>query len=116
MYSIGKAPDLAASKLQNSIRRFLFRCKIRKYLAYYNKILTERSEKIFSVIKKHIRCYAAKQKIENIKFLLYRKRRLHEIRRNLAILSVKKHYRELKLTFKVFKHRISKYKRKIKNS
>ena len=55
MYSIGKAPDLAASKLQNSIRRFLFRCKIRKYLAYYNKILTERSEKIFSVIKKHIR-------------------------------------------------------------
>ena len=115
LFNLGKAPELAANLLQNFVKRFLFRCKIEKFRAYYHRLQTDRAEKIYSVIRKHVSSYSAKLKLEDARFLQYRSARLEEIRVNLSILTVAKIYRKLKLTFKSVKHRISRYKRRVKN-
>ena len=102
--------------MQACVKKYLFRCKIEKFRAYYNKLLTDRAEKIYSVIRKHISCYAAKLAIQNVIFLRYRKERLAQIRENLSILTISNIFTAMKFTFKVIKHRINKYKRKLRNS
>ena len=114
LFNLGKAPVLAANILQKCVKRYLFRCKLEKFRAYHHKLITDRAEKIYSVIRRHISCYSSKLKIEHERFLQYRSARLVEIRVNLSILTVAKIYRKLKLTFKSVKHRISKYKRRVK--
>lgn len=51
-----------------------------------------------------------------MRFLREREKKLFQIRRNLAISTIGRTYRRLKLTFKSLKHRISKYKRRLRNS
>lgn len=116
MIYLGKAPILAAKRIQASVRRLLFRLKIYKYKDYYFKLQQDRADKIFSVIRKHLQVYGCKIRIELKKFEKYRFERLFHINRNLAILIVKKVYRTNKWSFKVIKHKINKYKRKLRNS
>jgi hypothetical protein len=75
-----------------------------------------RAEKIFSVIKRNIACYASKLKIQDKKFLRYREKRLKEIRVKLSIIAISNIFKKLRLTFKSIKHKIGKYKRKLKSS
>lgn len=116
MFHLGKAPVAAAIRIQNSARKYLFRCKIHKFLTYYNFLLQVRAEKIYSVIRKHLRCYSSKLLLKHEEFIIYRKKRLFEIRRNLAIATVSKIFRALKLGFKNIKHRISRYKRRLRTT
>ena len=116
MFSLGTAPARAAIIIQRSVRRLLFRLKIAKYEKYYFFLLNERAEKIYSVIRKHLLVYAAKMKIESIKFEKYKAARLFMIKRNVAVLRVANVYRMNKWSFKVIKHKISKYKRRLRNT
>lgn len=116
MVYLGKAPVLAAKRIQASVRRLLFRLKIYKYKEYYDKIQRDRAEKIFSVIRKHLVVYGCRVRIEIIKFEKHKANRLFHIKRNLAILVVKNVYRANKWSFKFIKHKISKYKRRLRNA
>lgn len=116
MFSLGTAPAKAAILIQRSVRRLLFRLKIAKYEKYYLFLLNERAEKIYSVIRKHLLVYSGKLKIENVKFEKYKAARLFIIKRNVAVLRIGKVYRMNKWSFKVIKHKISKYKRRLRNS
>jgi hypothetical protein len=116
MFYLGTAPTRAAVIIQRSVRRLLFRLKIAKFIKYHEKLLNDRAEKIFSVIRKHLLVYAARVKIEITKFLKYRVKRLEQIKRKVAILQIAKIYRSNKWSFKVIKHKISKFKRRLRNA
>jgi len=116
MIYLGKAPVLAAKRIQACVRRLLFRLKIYKYKDYFFKLQQDRADKIFSVIRKHLQVYGCKIAIELKRFEKFKADRLFHINRNLAILIVKKVYRAQKWSFKVIKRKISKFKRKLRNS
>ena len=90
LFSLGLVTEVAANKLQKSLKRFLLRLKLRRIIKYYQAFLENKSKFASDQIRRFVLIHACKQRVQDIVFLIYREKRLAEIRKNLSILSVKR--------------------------
>lgn len=114
-FKLGSKPLKAAKLIQKSVRKFLFRQKMRRILNTYNKIRQQKVVEIKNLIRTYIRIFLGKKVISDIKFENYKAERLIKIRQKLCILLMKSFWKKNKFTFKIVMTRIKKYKRMKKN-
>ncbi|CAG9322679.1 unnamed protein product [Blepharisma stoltei] len=114
VYSVGVMPEISARKIQKCARKFLFLQKIKRLKKVYETMLEEKLKRIYGIIGTGLMYMKSRMIINGLKFEIYKAARLKEICEKLALLKIKKIYRENKLSFKVIKYRMRKYKRKLK--
>lgn len=98
--------------IQKSFRRYLTRKKIALWQGYLRFLELERETKAENALKKWICVQKNRNTVRDLKFAMYKKKRLVEIREKVAILYIKKVWRHYGLNFMAFKERISRFKRR----
>lgn len=78
----------------------------------YELWLKEREEIVCNYLRQALIGFTCRLKRAYLKFLEYRVKRLEEIKRNIAILTVKKIWRARKLSFKILKEKFIRIKRR----
>ena len=115
IYKLGSKPEKAANVIQRFVKMLLFKFKIRRILKVYNVLRAEKVEEMNNNARKCLRMLWAKNILAQIKFELYKAKRLKEIREKLAIISVRNYWRKIKFTFKIIMQKIKKFNRMIRN-
>lgn len=116
VFRVGLMPEVSAQRIQRCGKRFLFKLKLKRLKKVYELLLEAKLERIYGVIRNGLVFMRNRLVINQLKFEVYKAIRLREICEKLAILRVKKQFRKNKLSFKVIKYRMKKFKRKLKFS
>ena len=114
LYGIGRLPVIAAKVLQKAYRRRLFIKKIMRIKATYLKIQDMKEQEGYRKIRGILSNLYAVKLINQMKFERFRGKKLAGIKRKLALLSIKKVFAREKISWKVVRIRIRKFKRNIK--
>ena len=114
LYGIGRLPVIAAKVLQKAYRRRLFFKKIMRIKATYLKILDLKEQEGYRKIRGILSNLYAVKLINQKKFERFREKKLAGIKRKLALLSIKKVFAREKISWKIVRIRIRKFKRNIK--
>ena len=114
MYNLGRLPRIAAITLQRAIRRFFFYCKIQRITKVYHYLAKKKEEDTYRIIRSLLPILYDKMIIKNLKWEKIKGKKLFLIKRKLAILKIKNLFKKEKLSWKIIKIRIRKFKRNIK--
>ncbi|OMJ74962.1 hypothetical protein SteCoe_25989 [Stentor coeruleus] len=112
MLTLGTNTIPAVKLIQNAYRRYLFRKKLYTMHLCYLNYLKEREEIICNYLRIVLRTFSSKLKKSQLEFFRYRVVRLEQIKRNLAILVVKKIWKSKKFTVKIIKEKFIRIKRR----
>jgi IQ calmodulin-binding motif len=110
-YYIGRVPKQSAIKIQRAYRRIKFLRKIRKLKHVYKTLKNVQKAATINKLHKIISFFACKSKIKLIKWSNFRKFRLIQICRKLAIIKIKILVKKEKINLKFMKSKIRKYRR-----
>ena len=116
LLNIGASLKEAATKIQKFIRRQNFYQKIKRLQKAYALYLETLKEPLYQVIKKGLRTYFARQILININYEKFKTSKLEKIKRKLAIIKIKKIFKKKKLSFKIIKNKIKRFKKLAKYS
>lgn len=112
MLNLGVVLVPATIRIQKAFKRYLVRKKVYRLQHIYNCYLKLKKEVAVDFLKKGVRCLINVKILQQLKFLQYRKTRLIEIKRNLAILVIKNYWRLRKFTFRIIRDKILRVKRR----
>lgn len=112
LFHFGLIAEAAAIKLQRAVKRFLVRLRFLSLIKCYNAYLDEKSKNASNKVRSFCQIQICKQKLADLTFLIYKGKKLREIRENLAFISLKKFWRKRKLSFRIIKDKLLRLKRK----
>lgn len=111
-YSFGRKVEWAKNVLLGFFKRLSFVLRIRRIEKAYQILIIEKRYKAEELIKKNLAYFICKNLVSTMKYKQSYKCRLSQIRKNLAILTIKNYFKSTRLTFRQLKRRIKIYKRK----
>ncbi|OMJ90942.1 hypothetical protein SteCoe_6610 [Stentor coeruleus] len=111
-FSLGRKVEWAKNVLTRFFKRLAFVLKIRRIEKTYYVLKVEKRIKAEDLIKKSLSCFIFHDLISTIKYKQSYECRLSQIRKNLALITIKNYFKSTKLTFRQLKRRIKIYKRK----
>lgn len=112
LFHMGDLVTSAATKIQKSLKRYMIRLKLYRLIRIYYSYMEAKSKEASNLIRKFLLKFACKEKIESILFEKFREGRLRIIKENLAMLKVKKFWKNRKLNFRILKDKILRLKRR----
>lgn len=98
--------------LQRAMRRFLLRLKYYRMIRAYNAYIEAKQGAASVVIKKFLLKAVCRERIDEMIYMIRREKKLLRIRKNLAIISLRKFWKKRKLSFKIIKDKLLRLKRK----
>ncbi|OMJ73033.1 hypothetical protein SteCoe_28390 [Stentor coeruleus] len=98
--------------LQRATRRFLLRLKYYRMIKAYNDYIEAKQGVASDIIKKFLLKVVCKEKIHDLVFIIKRDKKLLRIRKNLALILLRKFWKKRKLSFKIIKDKLLRLKRK----
>lgn len=114
LYLVGRLPIIAAITLQRAIRRHFFYLKIQRISKTYQVILFLKEQENYKKIRNLIPIFFAKDIIKGLKRERYVKKKLVAIRKKLCLITIKNYFAREKISWKIVRIRIRKYKRNMK--
>ncbi|OMJ92370.1 hypothetical protein SteCoe_4923 [Stentor coeruleus] len=114
LYLVGRLPVIAAITLQRAIRRHFFYLKIQRISKTYQVILFLKEQENYKKIRNLIPIFFAKDIIKGLKREKYVKKKLVAIRKKLCLITIKNYFAREKISWKIVRIRIRKYKRNMK--
>ena len=114
LYNLGRLPRIAAITIQRAVRRHFFYKKIQRISLVYENMLFEKEQNTFRKIRSMLPIIFYKQIVNDLKYERMKKKKLNLIKRKLAILKIKNAFRREKMSWKIVRIRIKKYKRNLK--
>ena len=112
LFHLGMGTEEAAIVLQRGLKRYLTRLRFLRLIDMYHSYLEEKTLKAANIVRNFSLIYSCKEKLQNLSFQIFKKKRLLEIRENLAFISLKKFWRKRKLCFRIIKDKLLRLKRK----
>ena len=112
MLNLGVILVPATIVIQKAYRRYLIRKKLYRLRLYFDKHVNIKLEISCKLIQKGMQMIFNINKIKYLKFLNLRERKLFEIKRRLAILTIKEFWKAKKFSFKLIKEKIQRIKRR----
>ena len=114
--NVGVIVKNAATKLQRAIRRCLFRMKMRRIQDAYLAYLEDLKAPLYNYLSRVLLVFHCKDKVKHARFESYRANRLEQIRKRLALLTIRAFLKKKKLTVRGLRNKIKRYKRLLKYS
>ncbi|OMJ68729.1 hypothetical protein SteCoe_33723 [Stentor coeruleus] len=111
MLTLGLYTVRAAIKVQRAYRRYLVIKKLRVMMTCYNRHLKIKRNLAKDYIRKGLRFFGFRLKRNFLVFIRFRERKLEDIKRALAVLTIKKIWVKKNLNMKILKQRIARAKR-----
>ncbi|OMJ84729.1 hypothetical protein SteCoe_14119 [Stentor coeruleus] len=106
----------AATKIQKSVKKALFRMKIHRISDAYEVHMEKLREPLYKRIAAMLMCYTCRDRVKEKIWFRMVLRKLKRIRERLAILKIKYIFKKKKLTMKNIRFKIRKYKRLLRFS
>lgn len=108
---VGKVAKINAMLIQRAYKRRVFLKKIQRISQVYYTFKAIREEKTEKKIKIYLKSFVCTEKINWLKYLEYRERKLGKIRRKLSLIKIKQIIRREKINIRLIKFKIRKLKR-----
>lgn len=97
---LGEYTKNAALIIQRNVKIFLLRRKIKRLKRVFENYYLKSTQNFITVFTNTLLYWSSKNKIECLKFLKFREQKLEQIRRNLAILTVKNAVKQKKFNIR----------------
>ena len=114
LFAVGKMPNIAAVVIQRAVRRHFFYKKIMRIKKVYLHMLELKEQETYRLIRTVIRTLYCTKLVKTLKFEKYKIKRLAAIKNKLALLTIKIVFAREKLSWKIVRIRIRKFKRNMK--
>ena len=111
LLNVGKKPREAAIILQRAVRKRRFLHKIYRITTAYEAFKEDREKETTDKLKKYMRFFCCKNRLEELTWLRYKTAKLKKIRRKLAVLAIKVAVKREKINIRLMKVKIRKYRR-----
>jgi IQ calmodulin-binding motif len=111
IFKLGKLPNIAAVVIQGAFKRNIFYKKIIRITRTFMILSRKKEEETYRKIKSMLLQLYSKQILKKYKFDKFRTKRLGIIKRKLALLAIKNVFKREKISWKIVKIRLRKFKR-----
>lgn len=112
MLNLGVVLIPATLQIQKAFRRYQLRKKLYHLKSLYHKYQKQKLDQAAHFLKLGVRVLFNSSKLQNLRFLRYRKSKLIEIKENLAILIIKNYWRSRKFSFRIIRDKLLRLKRR----
>ena len=114
LYKVGRLPEIAAITLQRAFRRAFFYNKIIRICKTYKMLLMQKEMETYRKIRSILSILRSQMHIRHLKREKMVQNKLKAIKRKLALLSIKIIFKRERISWKIVKLRIKKFKRNLK--
>lgn len=114
IYNVGKMPLIAAVVIQRAVRRHFFYKKILRIKKVYLYMLDLKEQETYKLIRSVLKNLYCMKRVNTLKFEKFRNKRLAAIKNKLALLNIKSVFAREKMSWKIVRIRIRKFKRNMK--
>lgn len=114
IYKVGKMPLIATIILQRAVRRHFFYKKIMRIKKVYLHMLELKEQETYRLIRTVLKNLYCVKLVNTLKFERFRNKRLAVIKNKLALLTIKNVFAREKMSWKIVRIRIRKFKRNMK--
>ena len=114
LYEVGRIPEIAAITLQRAVRRRFFYKRIIRITKTYQILLMQKEMETYKKIRSVLPILYSKMHLRYLKREKFVQNKLKQIKFKLALLSIKSVFKREKISWKIVRLRIKKFKRNLK--